>query len=194
MSKKGHSERGFFGNINHYDEYGHKTGYSSPGFFGGYNNYDEHGHKTGHSDPGLFGGYNHYDAHGKKTGRSNPDLFGGYDHYDARGNKTGHSDRGLFGGYNHSSSEGCYIATCVYGSYDCPQVWSLRRFRDETLYKTWYGRAFIRIYYAVSPSLAEKFGHSEIFKKLCRGRLDRMVDKLQAKGVKSTPYKDKNRK
>lgn len=24
---------------------------------------------------------------------------------------------------------GCYIATCVYGSYDCPQVWILRRFR-----------------------------------------------------------------
>ena len=28
---------------------------------------------------------------------------------------------------------GCYIATCVYENYDCPQVWTLRRFRDETL-------------------------------------------------------------
>lgn len=32
-----------------------------------------------------------------------------------------------------SSNNGCYIATCVYGSYDCPQVWILRRFRDDIL-------------------------------------------------------------
>ena len=39
-----------------------------------------------------------------------------------------------------NSNNGCYIATCVYGSYDCPEVWTLRRFRDCTLEKTWYGR------------------------------------------------------
>ena len=39
---------------------------------------------------------------------------------------------------------GCYIATCVYGSYDCPEVWTLRRYRDYTLDLTWYGRTFIR--------------------------------------------------
>lgn len=37
---------------------------------------------------------------------------------------------------------GCYIATFVYGSYDCSQVWTLRRFRDNTLDETWYGRFF----------------------------------------------------
>lgn len=31
------------------------------------------------------------------------------------------------------SEEGCYVATCVYGSYDCPQVWTLRRYRDYKL-------------------------------------------------------------
>lgn len=36
---------------------------------------------------------------------------------------------------------GCYVATAVYGSYDCPQVWTLRRYRDYTLAETWYGRA-----------------------------------------------------
>ncbi len=35
------------------------------------------------------------------------------------------------------NNKGCYIATCVYGSYDCPQVWTLRRFRDYTLDETW---------------------------------------------------------
>ncbi len=28
----------------------------------------------------------------------------------------------------HNESSGCYIATAVYGSYDCPPVWTLRRF------------------------------------------------------------------
>ena len=48
------------------------------------------------------------------------------------------------GSSSGSSSGGCYVATAVYGSYDCPQVWTLRRYRDYTLAETWYGRAFIR--------------------------------------------------
>ena len=92
---------------------------------------------------------------------------------------------------NTTSSGGCYVATCVYGSYDCPQVWTLRRYRDETLASTWYGRAFIRAYYAVSPTLVAWFGHTDWFKKLWRGKLDRMVESLQKDGVKNTPYEDR---
>lgn len=91
-----------------------------------------------------------------------------------------------------SSSGGCYVATSVYGSYDCPEVWTLRRFRDYSLAKTWYGRVFIHIYYAVSPSLVRWFGHTTWFKEMWKGRLDRMVSKLQEKGFEDTPYEDKN--
>ena len=87
---------------------------------------------------------------------------------------------------------GCYVATAVYGSYDCPQVWTLRRFRDYTLAATWYGRAFIRTYYAISPTLVKCFGHTEWFKKMWKGKLDRMVANLKADGVEDTPYEDKN--
>ena len=86
---------------------------------------------------------------------------------------------------------GCYVATAVYGSYDCPEVWTLRRYRDCTLAETWYGRAFVRVYYAVSPALVRRLGHTEWFRKMWRGKLDRMVSRLQAKGVESTPYKDR---
>ncbi len=86
---------------------------------------------------------------------------------------------------------GCYVATCVYGSYDCPQVWTLRRYRDYTLDETWYGRLFIKTYYAISPTIVKWFGHTEWFKKMWKGKLDRMVAKLQANGVESTPYEDK---
>ena len=89
-----------------------------------------------------------------------------------------------------SSSGGCYIATAVYGSYDCPQVWTLRRFRDYTLAKTWYGRAFIHTYYAISPTIVKWFGETNWFKKFWKGKLDTMVKQLQEKGFENTPYKD----
>lgn len=90
-----------------------------------------------------------------------------------------------------SSGGGCYVATAVYGSYDCPEVWTLRRYRDNTLAKTWYGRAFIRTYYAISPTLVKWFGDTSWFKKLWKGNLDRMIKNLQAQGYDSTPYEDK---
>mgnify|MGYP007097360640 FL=1 len=86
---------------------------------------------------------------------------------------------------------GCYVAT-VYGSYDCPQVWTLRRYRDCTLSKTWYGRAFIGIYYAVSPTLVKWFGHTDGFKKMWKKKLDRMVARLKSDGVEDTPYEDRD--
>ncbi|MFR6096121.1 MAG: CFI-box-CTERM domain-containing protein [Dysosmobacter welbionis] len=64
---------------------------------------------------------------------------------------------------------GCYIATAVYGSYDCPQVWTLRRFRDHTLAASWYGRTFLHAYYAVSPTLVKWFGRTAWFQKLLAG-------------------------
>ena len=88
-------------------------------------------------------------------------------------------------------NSGCYIATAVYGSYDCPQVWTLRRYRDDTLAETWYGRVFIRIYYTVSPTLVKRFGHTEWFKKLWKVKLDRMVYNLNSEGVEDTPYQDR---
>lgn len=84
----------------------------------------------------------------------------------------------------------CYVATAVYGSYDCPQVWTLRRFRDNTLAATWYGRTFIHVYYAISPTLVKYFGHTEWFRKMWRGTLDRMVNELNNEGVPNTPYND----
>lgn len=96
--------------------------------------------------------------------------------------------------YNKISckKQGCYIATAVYGSYDCPEVWTLRRFRDNILAKTWCGRAFINIYYALSPTLVKWFGESIWFKKMWKRELDRIVFYLKAEGFEDTPYNDKN--
>ena len=89
------------------------------------------------------------------------------------------------------ASGGCYVATAVYGSYDCPQVWTLRRFRDNTLAETWYGRAFIRTYYAISPTLVKWFGNTKWFKNIWKPTLDKLVKKLNTDGVDNTPYNDR---
>lgn len=68
---------------------------------------------------------------------------------------------------------------------------TLRRFRDYTLAESWYGRAFIRTYYAISPTLVKWFGETNWFKKMWKGKLDRMVVNLNAAGVENSPYEDK---
>ena len=103
--------------------------------------------------------------------------------------RAGHSSRS-----HHSSSSnsgGCYVATCVYGSYDCPQVWILRRFRDEILAPHLPGRAFIRTYYAVSPTIVRLLGHRPGFRKFWKKPLDHMVRQLRQHGLDDTPYEDR---
>lgn len=92
---------------------------------------------------------------------------------------------------NTSNSGGCYVATAVYGSYDCPEVWTLRRYRDYTLAETWHGRVFISLYYAISPTLVSWFGKTHWFKNMWKPKLDRLVKRLNREGIADTPYQDR---
>ena len=94
-------------------------------------------------------------------------------------------------GQSSGNSDGCYVATAVYGSYDCPEVWTLRRFRDQYLRKTSLGRAFVKFYYAVSPSLVRRFGEASLFRRTVRKLLDSFVSKLHARGFEDGPYNDR---
>ena len=87
-----------------------------------------------------------------------------------------------------NSSDGCYIATAVYGSYDCSEVWTLRRFRDEVLRASVLGRLFIRGYYAVSPGLVRHLGSKPLFQKPVKMTLDSFVSHLKKAGFRDTPY------
>jgi hypothetical protein len=49
---------------------------------------------------------------------------------------------------------GCFIATAVYGSADCPEVAMLRQFRDTVLLSTGFGRLGVKAYYRISPAIA----------------------------------------
>ena len=85
---------------------------------------------------------------------------------------------------------GCYVATCVYGSYDCPPVWVLRRYRDNVLLKSWLGKCFVWVYYAVSPLLVRAFGDKKWFVVFWRRILDVKVKHLQKRGMDDTAYYD----
>lgn len=82
-------------------------------FTGIITHYDDYGRKFGQSNPGIFGDYTNYDKNGKRIGNSSPGLLGGYTTTSKDGN-------------SYAQTDGCYIATCVYEDYNCPQVWGLR--------------------------------------------------------------------
>lgn len=88
-------------------------------------------------------------------------------------------------------AKACYIATAVYGSYDCPEVWTLRRYRDEYLDAHIWGRLFIKCYYALGPTVVKIFGKNRLFNAFWHRYLDHKVLKLKKKGYDSTPYADK---
>lgn len=111
---------------------------------------------------------------------------------DSKENKVSKSSTASSSASNASASAGggCYIATCAYGSYDCPEVWTLRRFRDQFLANRRWGRAFIRAYYAISPRLVERFGGIECLRSGARICLDKFVLACQKHGYENTPYCD----
>lgn len=74
-----------------------------------------------------------------------------------------------------SSSGGCYIATMAYGSYEHPQVLELRKFRDNTLSKSSFGRGFIKTYYKYSPKLVEHLKDKPLVNQTIKSVLNTLI-------------------
>jgi hypothetical protein len=64
-----------------------------------------------------------------------------------------------------TKSEGCFVATFAYNSYEHTDVLILRKFRDNILLKTENGKGFVEIYYKHSPKIVE-FLNSARFPKI----------------------------
>jgi hypothetical protein len=84
----------------------------------------------------------------------------------------------------------CYIATCVYNSYETKELFVLRRYRDKYLRRRFFGRLFIRFYYFNAPIVIKLFGKRKWFNKMWKKILDKKVDKLIKKGYLDTYYED----
>lgn len=88
------------------------------------------------------------------------------------------------------NKKGCDIVTAVYGSYDCPEVWVLRRYRDSVLNSNLLGKVFIKFYYVISPAVVKLFGDSITFNHFWKKRLDRLVSRLQKNEINSGEHRD----
>lgn len=76
--------------------------------------------------------------------------------------------------------EGCFVATACYGNYNSPEVLVLRSFRDNTLMQTSAGRLFVKVYYFISPTLANFISKSDKTKAFIRNYfLNFIVAKVQ---------------
>lgn len=65
----------------------------------------------------------------------------------------------------------CFIATAAFGSKLNPSVKLLRQFRDTVLLTNPPGQAFVKFYYAKSPSIAKVISNNERLKFIIRGLL-----------------------
>jgi hypothetical protein len=76
-------------------------------------------------------------------------------------------------------SEGCYIATMVYGDYDHSQVIVLRRFRDDKLLTNIPGRIFVKLYYWTSPKLVKILQNHKFINIVIRNILDGFISMIE---------------
>ncbi|MFH1193150.1 MAG: CFI-box-CTERM domain-containing protein [Candidatus Jorgensenbacteria bacterium] len=71
--------------------------------------------------------------------------------------------------------KGCFIATAVYDDFNAPQVETLRKFRDESLLKSVVGRFSVRLYYWMSPPVANFTRRHRFLKSVFRLPLNILV-------------------
>ena len=143
--------------------------------------------EQGHTDAQFFLGLLYHKGVGVETDRAKARYW--YTKAAEQGSKA--AKDGLRKLDTGKGPGGCYVATCVYGSYDCPEVWTLRRFRDTSLSASWLGRGFIRLYYAISPKIVELFGNKKWFNCVWKPVLNKLVCHLQKTGTDSSPYSDR---
>jgi hypothetical protein len=72
-------------------------------------------------------------------------------------------------GIEQDSSE-CFIATACYG-INSKYTQIFRNWRDKTLLKTSFGRQFVKVYYRVSPPIANFISDKPLLKDIVRAGL-----------------------
>jgi len=75
---------------------------------------------------------------------------------------------------------GCFIATAAFGSALEPRVVALQEFRDVYLLPSTSGRAFVALYYTLSPPLADRIASDEGLKAAARAVLAPVADASDA--------------
>lgn len=78
-----------------------------------------------------------------------------------------------------SQSSGCFVATAAFGSSQTWQVEILRRWRDQHLLSTPFGRAFVDIYYRLSPPIALMVRRHPQLRTVVRYLLNGVISRIE---------------
>jgi len=76
---------------------------------------------------------------------------------------------------------GCFIATAAYGTVMVAEIDTLRDFRDRKLNLNILGKNMVRLYYAVSPPIANVIARSENMRALVRLNLKPIIHTLKSR-------------
>lgn len=76
-------------------------------------------------------------------------------------------------------NKNCYIATLAYGDINHPQVELLRDYRDNKLEKTILGNSFIKLYYAVSPTIVKYLTNKHKTNNFIKNILDDFITNIK---------------
>jgi HEAT repeat protein len=91
------------------------------------------------------------------------------------------------------AKSGCFIATAACGDPWAPEVIALSAFRDDVLRASAIGRAFIRLYYAASPSIAAVIARSTALRRAAMATIVRPAISVVRSFQQSGPRKQKVR-
>ncbi len=72
----------------------------------------------------------------------------------------------------------CFVATAACGTASAPEIVALSAFRDDFLLENRIGRGFVRLYYRVSPAIADVIAHSTFLRRTAMALLIRPAVKL----------------
>lgn len=76
----------------------------------------------------------------------------------------------------------CFVATVAFGDPDCEELTLLRRYRDERLMRSGWGRSFARVYYRIGPRLAAFVAERPWLKARVRQGLSAFCERLRRRG------------
>ena len=82
-----------------------------------------------------------------------------------------------------TSSSGCFIATAAYSTSTHPDLDTFRNFRDEKLLTNAVGKQLVKLYYRISPSIAQYVEKQPAIKSFVRYQLERLAKWMRSQRI-----------
>lgn len=82
-----------------------------------------------------------------------------------------------------SSSDSCFIATAAYSTSRHPDLTTFRQFRDRHLLSNTFGKQLVKLYYKISPSIANHISQKPKIKLFLRSQLEHLASWMRTREI-----------